>query len=193
MNGKIDDINVLVCDIGGTNLRLSLVTFNTKTYESKIIKSEKHVTNEYKSFQEFYNSKFIQDVAEELHPKLAVLGIAGAVSDNKADMTHIIWKHIEGDELAAQLKMSNVVLINDLEAIALGITTLEKGIIQVNDAIPSKQKPIAVICPGTGYGSAFLVPDYLTENSYQAWPSEAGHSNHGPAGTLQHEYYQFLQ
>ena len=192
-DNNIQNIYILVCDIGGTNLRVSLLEANINTWEAKIVKSETHVTNEYPSFHEFYTSKFLRDIPLETHPKLVVLGIAGAVFNNKACMSHIIWKEIDGDELGKQLQ-SKVVLINDLEAISLGITTLEQAkVIQLNDAVPSKQKPIVVICPGTGFGSGYLVPDFKGDNSYEAWASEAGHSNHGPAGALQQEFYHFLQ
>lgn len=191
---SVDFINVLVCDIGGTNLRLSLVQVNTKTLEKKQIKSDRHRTNEYKSFHDFYTSKFIQEVSKECHPQIAVMGVAGAVLYNKAYMSHISWKTVDGKELAEQLNLSQVVLLNDLEAIALGITTLDQNqLVQINEALPIKQRPSVVLCPGTGLGAAYLVPDFRWENSYEAWPSETGHSNHGPGGSLQHEYYEYLR
>ena len=189
-----DSVYVLVCDIGGTNLRSSLIEINPITKVHKIIKSEKHITNQYPSFHDFYTSKFLKGISKQFEPKLAVLGIAGVVFDNKADMTHIKWKKIDGNELAKELKLSKIVLINDLEAIALGITTLDEcDITEINEAIPSKNKSMLVICPGTGFGAAFLVPDLKGENSYDVWPSEAGHSNQGPTKGLQNEFYQYLK
>ncbi len=189
-----DCVYVLACDIGGTNLRSSLIQIDPVTKVHKIIKSEKNITNQYPSFHDFYTSKFLKGISKEFHPRLAVLGIAGTVFDNKAEMTNIIWKKIDGDELAKELKLSKIIVINDLEAIALGVTTLEKSrIIQINEALPIKNKTISVICPGTGFGSAYLIPDFKGENSYEVWPSEAGHANHGPVGELQHEFYDYLK
>ena len=189
-----NSIYVLCCDIGGTNLRLSLICIDKVSLEYKTIKTEKFVTNEYPSFHHFYTSKFIEGISKEYHPKLAVIGIAGAVFDNKAYMTHIIWREIDGNELAIQLKLSKIVIMNDLEAIALGVTTLDlTNIIQINDVVPTKNRPISVICVGTGFGAAYLVPDFKGDNSYEAWPSESGHANHGSGKDLQHEFYKYLQ
>lgn len=194
MENSSGTTHILVCDIGGTNLRECLAEIDLKTFESKIIRIESHTTNDFKSFHEFYTSVFIQSVAKEFHPTMAVLGIAGAVYGNKAKMTNIIWGEVDGNELAQQLNLKKVLLVNDLEAIGLGVLTLKDAqLIPVNNAFKRSYKPIYVMSPGTGFGGGFLVPDFKGENSYEGWASESGHANHGPVGTIQHEYYNFLR
>lgn len=194
MDDNSNYIYVLVCDIGGTNLRAGLIQINSKTNEKKSIKIISHITNDYSSFEDFYTSIFISELPKENHPHLAVIGLAGAVYDNKANSTNIYWGEIDGDKLSQKLGVTKVIIMNDLEAIAHGVTTLDKGdLVQINDAIIYRNKPMLVISPGTGFGSAFLTPDFQGENSYEVWQSESGYANYGPGGSLQHEFYEYIK
>lgn len=185
---------ILVCDIGGTRLRVCLAELDLETYEYKILKIERHVTNEFKSFQEFYHLKFIENVAAEFHPTMAVIGIAGVVYNNKAKSSNIIWREIDGNELAIELKLKKVLIVNDIEAIGLGVITLDNTeLIPVNNVVKRDYKPIYVMCPGTGFGGGFLVPDFKGPHSYEGWASESGHANHGTISGVQDEYAQFLK
>ena len=93
--------NVLIGDIGGTNIRLRLVEMTKDiNIQPIIVKSEYKSTFKFKSL-EFLLRDFISGMKDEQKPQFAILGIPGPVEDNQLltlpNIPH--WKLENGDEL----------------------------------------------------------------------------------------------
>ncbi|MEW6542681.1 MAG: glucokinase [Nitrospirota bacterium] len=113
----------------------------------------------------------------------ACFGIAGPVIDNRCRTTNLPWM-VDGHELAKDLKIGPVRLLNDLEATAYGLLVLnpdETATLNAGTPPPSKG-PMALIAAGTGLGEAILFWD---GTQYRPMPSEGGHVSFAPTSDLE--------
>ncbi|MEP6551589.1 MAG: glucokinase, partial [Gemmatimonadales bacterium] len=112
----------------------------------------------------------------------ACFAVAGPVMAGRANVTNLSWLLTEA-ELAAELRISSVHLLNDLEAIAVATSVLQPDDLHtLNPGEPLAGGSLAVIAPGTGLGEAFLTWD---GTRYRAFPSEGGHADFAPTTELQ--------
>ena len=142
------------------------------------------------------NYACLEDVVAEFRLKFdfdidkATFGVAGPVAVGKAVITNLPWI-IDEERLKDALGVSTVKLLNDLEAIAWSVSSLEENdIYALNDyGEPEKGGTIAVIAPGTGLGEAFLVWD---GSRFLAQASEGGHADFAPTNELEIELLRYL-
>lgn len=108
----------------------------------------------------------------------ACFDVAGPVIAGRAKITNLTWL-LDEDELAAELHVRSVRLLNDLEASALAIAVLRsEDLYPINAGQPLAGGARAVVAPGTGLGEAFITWD---GSRYRAFPSEGGHADFAPA------------
>jgi len=120
----------------------------------------------------------------------ASFGVAGPVVGGRAQITNLPWV-IEENRLRETIHIDSVKLINDLEAVAYGVTLLEKEDLHtLNEGIAAPRGAVAVIAPGTGLGEAFLIWE---GERYRACPSEGGHADFGPNSNLELELLRYLR
>jgi glucokinase len=118
-----------------------------------------------------------------------VLAVAGPVSKQRVTLTNLAWS-LDPEGLKKRFDVPHVFLINDLEAIVLGIPYLkphEIGIVHNRPAV--ERATVAVIAPGTGLGESFLT---WSGDRYTAHPSEGGHCDFAPVDAVQIDLLQFL-
>jgi glucokinase len=104
-------------------------------------------------------------------------GVAGAVTGQVARLTNVPWL-VDGERLAQQVGLTNVRILNDLEALAYGVTVLdahELAILQHGVAVPGGNA--AVIAAGTGLGEALL---HNVDGQFVPGASEGGHADFAP-------------
>ncbi|HWH79831.1 MAG TPA: ROK family protein, partial [Candidatus Binatus sp.] len=110
---------VFAGDIGGTKTNLALYSVHGEKLRSE-------------SMQTFPSKRYsglvpvLQEFLSGAQPKIdsACFGIAGPVVDGKVKTPNLPWM-LNTDELRRALKLDSVSLLNDLEAGAYGIFTLE--------------------------------------------------------------------
>ena len=119
----------------------------------------------------------------------ACFDVAGPVIAGRAHLTNLHWQ-LDEETLRRTLGLEQVILLNDLKAIAYAVPHLMPDELHaINVGKPEPEGPIAVAAPGTGLGEAFLIWDGTT---YIACPSEGGHADFAPADALQAELWAFL-
>ena len=102
----------------------------------------------------------------------ACFGVPGPVRDGRLRLTNLPWT-LDSRELAADLKIDYVFLINDLQANGYGIAELAADqIYTLSEGDPRQIGNRALISAGTGLGEAFLIWD---GRDYVPYPSEGGH------------------
>ncbi|MFL5515519.1 MAG: glucokinase, partial [Gemmatimonadales bacterium] len=112
----------------------------------------------------------------------ASFAVAGPVIAGSSQVTNLPWLLAEAD-LAAELKVRSVHLLNDLVAIAGAMPALRSPDLHpLNPGEPVAGGALAVIAPGTGLGEAFLIWD---GTRYRAFPSEGGHADFAPSTELE--------
>lgn len=181
---------ILAGDIGGTKSQFAL--FNP--LNNKIIWETRYASTDFSSFDALINH-LEEDLRQGKHTitqiQHAAMAIAGPIENNSCQTTNLPW-FIDGEQLAVQLRIDKVKLLNDVEASALSIPHLNSS--QLPPITPWKkgqtQKPIAVIAPGTGLGEAAL---FWNGASYQAKASEGGHKDFAPRSDLEFGLFKYAQ
>ena len=122
-------------------------------------------------------------------PTHGCFDVAGPVIGGRAKLTNLPWRLEEG-RLAADLGLQQVMLLNDLQALAYAVPRLNADERHtLNAGTPQEKAAIGVVAPGTGLGEAFLV---WTDAGYVACSSEGGHADFAPNGEQQGELWQYL-
>jgi glucokinase len=119
----------------------------------------------------------------------ACFGVAGPVKYGRVETPNLAWL-VEAGQLAHELGLKNVVLINDLEANAYGIAMLAtEDFVVLNAGAPVANGNLALIAAGTGLGEAGL---HWEGDHYQPFPSEGGHVDFAPRHALEVELLCYL-
>jgi len=110
-------------------------------------------------------------------PAAASFGVAGPVADGRCRTTNLPWV-IEEAALAERTGIRAVRLLNDLQAMALGLARLPPDeLVELNPDAQPRVGNIAVIAAGTGCGEAML---YWDGHIHHAIATEGGHADFAP-------------
>jgi len=174
---------ILAGDLGATKTHLAL--FSPETGVRTRIQEVKMPSRDYPSLADLV--RVFLDQTD--HPvQAACFGVAGPVVDGKASITNLSWE-ISETELAEELELQSVTLLNDLVATATAVPALLPQDLETLNEGSSSDGTIGVIAPGTGLGEGYLVWD---GTAYTAYPSEGGHTDFAPTSELEMELLHFL-
>lgn len=174
---------VLAADVGGTKTELAL--FQMKKGKLISLKNERYPTSDHRSFVKAIH-EFLKDQSAKID--CACLGVAGPVDGDKVHGVNFAWE-IDAKKLEKDLKIKTVLLINDLQANAYGLSGLKNADFEIIAKGEKNTGNAAVISAGTGLGEAGL---FWNGNSYFPYATEGGHCNFGPADELDLELWKFI-
>jgi glucokinase len=181
---KTKEEYVLAGDIGGTKTSLGIFSMGKRRPKMKAYKS--YPSREYNGLEEIIKV-FLSENRYRI--KKACFGVAGPVEKGICKTTNFPWV-VNASKIKAAFGMKNVILINDLSAMAYSVPYLtESEIHVVNRVHPEKNGTISLIAPGTGLGQAILIH---SENGYIPVPSEGGHVDFAPNNVLEAGLLRFL-
>ena len=175
---------VFAGDIGGTKTNLALYSVHGDKLRSE-------------SMQTFPSKRYsglvpvLQDFLGSAQPKIdaACFGIAGPVVDGKVKTPNVPWM-VDSSELRRALKLDSVNLLNDLEAGAHGIFTLNNDeFCTLNEGTMRQSGNKALIAAGTGLGEAIMHDD---GRHFHPLASEGGHADFAPRNELEIELLRYL-
>jgi len=174
---------ILAGDIGGTKAQLAL--FAPGAHPRSPAVEERLPTHGSPSLEAILK-QFLE--RSNGRPSGAVLGIAGPVHDNRCITTNLPW-HVDGEALSAALGVP-VTLLNDLEATAWGLDTLDPADLVTLQTGERANGNRALIAAGTGLGEALLVWDGAR---WHPTASEGGHTDFAPRDALEDELLHWLR
>ena len=176
---------LLAGDIGGTKTVLALISEDKGARQP--VHEARYPSDDYASL-EVIVAEFL-DVTKATVTR-ASFGVAGPVVDGRAQITNLPWM-IDTAVIRDQFHIPYVRLLNDLEAIATAVPHLESSdLITLNEGMRKPKGAIGIVAPGTGLGQAFLV---WNGRSYDACPSEGGHTAFGPTNAEQMALLNHMQ
>src|SRR6202790_2103294 len=176
---------ILAGEIGATRTRLA-------AFETEGNRLQRVVEKNYMSQQHDGLSGILADFikTEGIPVHSACLGVAGPVRAGRSKIFNLPWV-IDAREVAKQLRLNSVGLLNDLEAYAYGIDGLEsKDFITLSDGVEEAEGNRAVISAKTGLGIAGLYWDGFRHHPFAC---EGGHADFAPRNDLQVELLAYLQ
>ena len=176
---------ILAGDIGGTRTRLA--AFQTEGSKLELVVEKTYKSQGHGGLQEII-STFVRSEGIPVHS--ACFGVAGPVRAGRSKISNLPWT-IDSRELATQLKLGSVGLINDLEAYAYGIDALEsKDLVTLSKGVEDAEGNRVVIAARTGLGVAGLYWDGFRHHPF---PCEGGHADFAAKNDLEAELAQYLR
>src|SRR5438132_14092069 len=167
---------ILAGEIGATRSRLA--AFDTEGNKLHLVVEKTYMSQEKGGLAEIITG-FIKTEGIPVHS--ACFGVAGPVRAGRSKISNLPWT-IDSHELATQLKLGSVGLINDLEAYAYGIDALEsKDFVTLREGIEDAEGNRIVISARTGLGVAGLYWDGFRHHPF---PCEGGHADFAPKNEL---------
>ena len=175
---------ILAGDIGGTRTRLA--AFETEGSKLKCVIEKTYPSQEHNGLAEIV-SDFVKTEGIPVHS--ACFGVAGPVRGGRSKISNLPWT-IDSGELAQQLKLESVGLINDLEAYAYGVDALEsKDLVTLSPGLEDAEGNRAVISARTGLGVAGLYWDGFRHHPFAC---EGGHTDFAPRNDLEVELLRYV-
>jgi glucokinase len=176
---------ILAGEIGATRTRLA--AFETEGSRLNCVVEKTYPSHDYTSLAEIL-PQFTRTEGIGVHS--ACFGVAGPVRSGRSKISNLAWI-IDAKELAAQLKLPTVGLLNDLEAYAYGVDALEsKDFITISQGSENAEGNRAVISAKTGLGMAGLYWDGFRHHPFAC---EGGHADFAPRDAAQIELLSYLQ
>lgn len=176
---------ILAGEIGATRVRLG--AFEKEGSRLHLVVERSYPSHEHEGLSEIV-AAFVRGEGVAVHS--ACFGVAGPVRRGRSKISNLTWV-IDARDLAKQLKLESVGMINDLEAYAYGIDGLEaRDFVTLNEGSEDAEGNRAVISARTGLGVAGLYWDGFRHHPFAC---EGGHSDFAPRSGLEMELLGYLQ
>jgi len=174
---------ILAGDIGGTHTRIAL--FEEDAGKLKILLERSYPSRDHKGLNEILGLFLSNETASV---EMACFGVAGPVLHDQVSTPNLPWL-VDGLQLARQIGIKSVSLINDLQAHASGVDDLAPGDFVALNNIDRTVGNAALIAAGTGLGEAGIYWDGLRRWPF---PCEGGHADFAPRNDLEIGLLQYL-
>ena len=175
---------ILAGDIGGTKTHLALFSLQGEKLQAEIKKT--FPSKQYPGLEPVIE-EFIAD--QQVSISRACFGIAGPVVDGQVKTPNLPWV-VDSINIAQRFKLDSVALLNDLEAAAYGIFTLEpQELFTLNEGVSGQRGNKVLIAAGTGLGEATLYDD---GRDHHPSASEGGHGDFAPTDETQIDLLRYL-
>lgn len=172
-------MKVLAGDIGGTNCRLTLCEVehgSVRPHIEEVVPSEAY---------ESLSVAVREFLAKHSHNiRSACFGLPGPVRGRSVQLTNLPWL-VDADAIERDLGIHTVLLVNDLEANAHGLSVLPPERLAIlKPGRPDPAGNAALIAAGTGLGEAGLIAKGTERLPFA---TEGGHTDFAPADSLEIE------
>jgi glucokinase len=178
---------IIAGDIGGTKTNVALFEVGAGRLGQPLAQ-QSYPSGRYDSLE-----AILKDFVQRHRPASithACFGVAGPVVRGRIDATNLAWK-VYDVKLAEAIGVSEVRLINDLEATAFGIGELgPEQLYTLNEGESERAGHRALIAAGTGLGMAAI---YFDGAAFHPMPSEGGHMDFAPRNEREFELLTYLR
>ncbi|MBQ4472148.1 MAG: ROK family protein [Alphaproteobacteria bacterium] len=140
-------MTVVVGDLGASNARLAVYK------NGRLCDVCQFACDDFKTPQSLIQA-FIMMYAPDT--KYVMLGVPGAVYKNQVKWTNRSW-HLSGDKLKKQLKLRQVILMNDLAVQGVALSELKMADFAFLQKGRADAGPKVLVNVGTGLGACFVV------------------------------------
>lgn len=156
----------LVADIGGTNARFALWEVGRGVTASRTLPTADFASPAAAAEQ------FLAELPADKRPKRGAMAVACPVLGDAIELTNAHWS-FSIEAVREQLGFDSLKVVNDFAGVALSLPHLSvDDRRQVGAGVSERGYPLAVLGPGTGLGSAGIVP---TDYGWVPLPGEGGH------------------
>jgi glucokinase len=177
----------LAGDIGGTKTNLAIYAYDDGEH-LVAKKTGSFPSKDHPALGDIVRQFLGDDV---LTVRSACFGVAGPVKNGVVQVTNLPWV-VDAAALQNELDFQRVSLLNDLEANAYGINTLQAHeLLSINPKADLRQVGNrALIAAGTGLGEAGMLWDGV---AHRPFASEGGHASFAPNDATGDELLSFMR
>ncbi|MDX2438488.1 MAG: glucokinase [Acidobacteriota bacterium] len=176
---------VLAGDIGGTKTRIGL--FEARAEGLRVVDEQTFASADFDGLEGIID-QFL--AGRDVGCAAACCGIAGPIDGRRVRVTNLPWV-VDADDLERETGIASIVLVNDLEATAWGVTELAPGaLVTLNRGRPGALGNGAVIAAGTGLGEAGMFWD---GSFMRPFGCEGGHTSFSPTSGLSDRLLDYLR
>lgn len=169
-------------DVGGTKTLLRCIDGN-----GAIVAEARYESGKFQTFDDLLRT-FLEGVPGPVDA--ACFAVAGPVFGARAEVTNLKWV-MEAAALSRAFGIPRVSLINDFQAIALGVPLLpEADLLSIHRGQRDRTAPIGILGAGTGLGEAIVV---WHEGVHHVIATEGGHGDFAPQDEEQTRLLLFLR
>lgn len=146
----------LAADVGGTHARVGLVRRSGEGIE--VMRYERYACADWPSLTAVLQD-FVTRLDGEVDVKHCAVASAGYVLDDAVVNENLPWS-VSIDEMRNTLGLTGLAVVNDFEAVAYACQFLQTHETRpiIPTGVPPVSGPVLVMGPGTGLGSAVLLP-----------------------------------
>ena len=175
---------ILIGDIGGTNARFCILM----DADAEPVHLTSVKTADFKTIDDAIQHTILDKTG--VQPVSTILAVAGPIESDEIPLTNCHWV-VRPKEMLINLSLKDVIVINDFEAQALAIASLDDdNRLAIGPLRPDMMASRVVLGPGTGLGVAGLV---YARNMWFPVPGEGGHIDIGPRSTRDYEIFPHLE
>jgi len=177
---------VLGGDAGGTKVNLAF--FEATGAGVRMVKSSGYHSGSFPSVNKILQQFLVEN--PEYTPEKICLGAAGPVFEGRVTVTNLPW-WLDAGEIAQATGVSQVILLNDLEATAYGVAGLEESDFAIlHEGDPEEGGNMSILSPGTGLGEAGLFWD---GQCHHPFATEGGHCDFSCRNEEDLQLHDFLR
>ena len=175
---------ILAGDIGGTKINVALFDHHDGQFDP--VREQSYATWRQESLGTALKDFLGKDLGSI---RAAAFGVPGAITGDVIKGVNLPWE-IDRRQLATELGLPRVGLINDLVANGYGVCILPEDKFEViQQGQPVSGGNGALISAGTGLGEGLLI---WNGHRWQPQPSEGGHSDFSPTTQTQIDLLLYL-
>lgn len=157
-------MTIVVADLGATNARFAVLK------KGRLSDIYQYACDDFNN-PKYMIQSFIHLYAPEA--KYFLAGVPGPVLDGKVKWTNRSWK-LEAKKLKSDLKLKEVVLMNDLQVQGVALAYLKKTDLVYLRHPKSTKGPKVLVNVGTGLGSCYIIDNNVFSSEYGQTLSKEG-------------------
>ncbi|MBU6247915.1 MAG: glucokinase, partial [Xanthomonadaceae bacterium] len=181
---------LLAADVGGTHARIGLVSRTPGAAQPVEVHAyHRYVCADWPSLTAVLED-FVSHLAPDAPIEQCAVASAGYVLGDAIVNDNLPWP-VSIREIRERLGLSRLAVVNDFEAVAFATQFLTRAdtVGVIDNTAPAAPGPVLVMGPGTGLGSAVLLP---RAGHAQVLPTEAGQISLAPGNAREGEILRLL-
>lgn len=147
---------LIAADVGGTHVRIGLVTGDHADAPLSIHGYRKYICADYSGLDEIL-ADFIASLGGQPVQAAAIASAGHALEDGTVISRNLPWT-ISLPQLQQRLGIADLRLVNDFEAVAHATDFAGNAVQRLTGPATAADGPVLVIGPGTGLGAAVRIP-----------------------------------
>lgn len=184
----MEDVAILVSDIGGTNARFA-IAHPSANQDFRLTNAKQYSVEQFESFDNCLQE--YRSMCGDAFPNRAVFAVAAPTGQEEVVFTNSKW-HFRISAIKAKFGFDGLQCINDFVAVAHMVAHAGEAELQLvhGQRLSGNREVTTVIGPGTGLGVSYITP---LQDDYLVQETEASHIGFSPVDDFEAQLHAQLK